>query len=99
MTGKLGRTKTLAGNPRVPPPTREAAAMLMAPPPRSKEEVIVRYGQTWKILRAGSFPEEEALDLEQRVAVHVARVGGSLDLYGCVHVRPPGGWGRSGVRG
>lgn len=50
------------GNPRVPPPTREAAAMLMAPPPRSKEEFIVRYGQTWKVLRAGSFPEEEALD-------------------------------------
>ncbi|MCK1714533.1 MULTISPECIES: alpha/beta hydrolase [unclassified Bradyrhizobium] len=50
------------GNPRVPPPTREAAAMLMAPPPRSKEEFIVRYGQTWKILRAGFFPEEEALD-------------------------------------
>ncbi|OAF03514.1 alpha/beta hydrolase [Bradyrhizobium centrolobii] len=50
------------GNPRVPPPTREAAAMLMAPPPRSKEEFIVRFGQTWKVLRAGSFPEEEALD-------------------------------------
>src|SRR3954467_7593617 len=49
------------GNPRVPPPTREAAAMLMAPPPRSKEEFIVRYGQTWNVLRAGSFPEEEAL--------------------------------------
>ncbi|WP_038965793.1 alpha/beta fold hydrolase, partial [Bradyrhizobium diazoefficiens] len=50
------------GNPRVPPPTREAAAMLMAPPPRSKEEFVVRYGQTWKVLRAGAFPEEEALD-------------------------------------
>src|SRR5438270_8974351 len=50
------------GNPRVPPPTREAAAMLMAPPPRSKEEFIARYGQTWNVLRAGSFPEEEALD-------------------------------------
>lgn len=44
------------GNPRVPPPTREAAAMLMAPPPRSKEEFITRFGQTWKVLRAGSFP-------------------------------------------
>jgi pimeloyl-ACP methyl ester carboxylesterase len=50
------------GNPRVPPPTREASAMLMAPPPRSKEEFIVRFGETWKVLRAGSFPEEEALD-------------------------------------
>ena len=36
--------------------------MLMAPPPRSKEEFIARFGQTWKVLRAGSFPEEEALD-------------------------------------
>ncbi|WP_038947061.1 alpha/beta fold hydrolase, partial [Bradyrhizobium genomosp. III] len=53
------------GSPRVPPPTREAAAMLMAPPPRSKEEFIVRYGQTWKVLRAGHFPEEEALDPER----------------------------------
>ncbi|WP_433960357.1 alpha/beta fold hydrolase, partial [Bradyrhizobium guangdongense] len=50
------------GNPRIPPPTREAAAMLMAPPPRSKEEFIIRFGQTWRVLRAGSFPEEEALD-------------------------------------
>jgi pimeloyl-ACP methyl ester carboxylesterase len=50
------------GNPRVPPPSREAAAMLMAPPPRSKEEFITRFGETWKVLRAGSFPEEEALD-------------------------------------
>jgi pimeloyl-ACP methyl ester carboxylesterase len=50
------------GNPRVPPPTREASAMLMAPPPQSKEEFIVRFGQTWNVLRAGHFPEEEALD-------------------------------------
>lgn len=53
------------GNPRVPPPSREAAAMLMAPPPQSKEEFIVRFGQTWKVLRVGSFPEEEALDLDR----------------------------------
>ena len=32
--------------------------MLMAPPPRSKEEFIVRFGETWNVLRAGSFPEE-----------------------------------------
>jgi pimeloyl-ACP methyl ester carboxylesterase len=50
------------GNPRVPPPTREATAVLMAPPPATKEEYFVRYAQTWKILRAGSFPEDEALD-------------------------------------
>ncbi len=50
------------GNPKVPPPTREASAMLMAPPPLTKEEYLERYAQTWKILRAGSFPQDEALD-------------------------------------
>jgi pimeloyl-ACP methyl ester carboxylesterase len=50
------------GNPKVPPPTKEAAAMLMAPPPTTKEEYFARFAQTWKILRVGSFPEDEALD-------------------------------------
>jgi len=50
------------GNPKVPPPTREATAMLMAPPPQTREEYIARFAQNWKLLRAGSFPEDEALD-------------------------------------
>ena len=50
------------GNPKVPPPTREATAMLIAPPPATKEEYFARFAQTWKILRVGSFPEDEALD-------------------------------------
>jgi pimeloyl-ACP methyl ester carboxylesterase len=50
------------GNPKIPPPTREAAAMLMAPPPNSKEEYFERFAKTWKVLRVGSFPEDEALD-------------------------------------
>jgi len=50
------------GNPKVPGPTKEAAAMLMAPPPATKEEYFARFAQTWKILRVGSFPEDEALD-------------------------------------
>jgi pimeloyl-ACP methyl ester carboxylesterase len=50
------------GNPKVPPPTREAAAVLMAAPPATKEEYFERYAKTWKVLRAGSFPEDEALD-------------------------------------
>jgi pimeloyl-ACP methyl ester carboxylesterase len=50
------------GNPKVPPPTREATAVLMAPPPASKEEYFARFAQTWKVLRVGSFPEDEALD-------------------------------------
>ncbi|WP_407165618.1 alpha/beta fold hydrolase [Bradyrhizobium sp. ORS 111] len=50
------------GNPRVPGPSREAAAVLMAPPPATKDEYFARYAQTWKVLRNGSFPEDEALD-------------------------------------
>jgi pimeloyl-ACP methyl ester carboxylesterase len=50
------------GNPKVPPPTREAAAVLMAPPPATREEYYARFAQTWKILRVGSFPKDEALD-------------------------------------
>jgi pimeloyl-ACP methyl ester carboxylesterase len=50
------------GNPKIRPPTREASAILMAPPPATKEEYFVRFAQTWKVLRAGSFPEDEALD-------------------------------------
>ena len=50
------------GNPKIPPATREATAVLMAPPPTTKEEYFTRFVQTWKILRVGSFPEDEALD-------------------------------------
>jgi pimeloyl-ACP methyl ester carboxylesterase len=50
------------GNPKLPPATREATAILMAPPPLTKEEYFVRFAQTWKVLRAGSFPEDEELD-------------------------------------
>jgi pimeloyl-ACP methyl ester carboxylesterase len=50
------------GNPKVPPPTREAAALLMAPPPATREEFYTRFAQTWKVLRNGSFPEDEARD-------------------------------------
>jgi len=50
------------GDPKVPPPTREAAAILMAPPPNTREEFFARFAQTWKILRVGSFPEDEARD-------------------------------------
>jgi pimeloyl-ACP methyl ester carboxylesterase len=50
------------GNPKLPPATRQATAILMAPPPNSKEEYFERFAQTWKVLRAGSFPQDEALD-------------------------------------
>ena len=50
------------GNPRLPQASREAMAILMAPPPTSKEEFLDRFVKTWKVLRVGSFPEDEALD-------------------------------------
>jgi pimeloyl-ACP methyl ester carboxylesterase len=50
------------GNPKLPPPSREATAMLMAPPPTTRQEFLERFAQTWKMLRVGSFPEDEALD-------------------------------------
>jgi pimeloyl-ACP methyl ester carboxylesterase len=50
------------GNPKLPPPTREAAALLTAPRPTTRDEYFARFAQTWKTLRVGSFPEDEALD-------------------------------------
>ena len=57
------------GNPKVPPPTREAGAMLMAPPPKTKEEFFERFAQTWKVLRVGSFPLDEAKDRERATRI------------------------------
>ena len=51
------------GNPRLPQATREAMAVLMAPPPTTKQEFMDRFINTWKVLRVGRFPEDEALDL------------------------------------
>ena len=50
------------GNPKLPQPTREAISILMAPPPRSRDEYIARFERNSKVLRAGRFPEDEALD-------------------------------------
>lgn len=36
--------------------------MLMASPTKTPDEYYKRFAQTWKFLRAGSFPEDEALD-------------------------------------
>jgi pimeloyl-ACP methyl ester carboxylesterase len=62
------RIKTLTsimsstGDPRLPGPSREAMAVLMAKPPTTRAEFITRFGQTWTVLRAGRFPEDEAKD-------------------------------------
>jgi pimeloyl-ACP methyl ester carboxylesterase len=53
------------GDPRLPGPTRGAMRILLAAPPKSREEFLRRYGATWTMLRAGSFPEEEAKDQQR----------------------------------
>jgi len=50
------------GAPNLPPPSPEGAAVLMAPPPTSRDEYIANFSRSWKVLRAGSFPEDEARD-------------------------------------
>ena len=55
------------GNPKLPGPTREAAALLLAAPVTEREAFIQRFEQTWKLLRVGSFPQDEALDRERAI--------------------------------
>ncbi len=50
------------GNPASPPPTPEAAAVLLTPPPTTREEYVASFARTWRVLRAGAFPQDEAKD-------------------------------------
>ncbi len=50
------------GNPALPGPTPEAAAVLLGAPPVGKPAYIDTFCRNWKVLRAGSFPEDEARD-------------------------------------
>ena len=54
-----------SGAPGLPPPTPEAMQALMTPTPADYAGYLDRYIKTWKILRAGSFPEDEARDAER----------------------------------
>jgi len=51
-----------SGGPGLPPPTPEAMAVLMKPAPADFEAYAQSYAQTWKVLRAGAFAEDEARD-------------------------------------
>jgi pimeloyl-ACP methyl ester carboxylesterase len=51
------------GAPGLPPPTPQALAMLFKPTPTDQAGYFESYVQTWKVLRAGSFPLDEARDL------------------------------------
>ncbi len=50
------------GNPMLPPPAPEAVAVLLTPPPTTLEEYVANFVRTWRVLRAGSFPADEAKD-------------------------------------
>jgi pimeloyl-ACP methyl ester carboxylesterase len=50
------------GNPKMPAPSREAMAVLTAPRPTTLDGYLARFERNWKMLRVGSFPEDEALD-------------------------------------
>jgi len=51
------------GEPGLPPPTAEALAVLFKPTPTDQAGYFDSYVQTWRVLRAGSFPLDEARDL------------------------------------
>lgn len=53
------------GEPGLPPPTPEALAVLFKPAPTEREAYFASYVQTWKVLRGGSFPLDEARDLDR----------------------------------
>ena len=52
------------GEPGLPGPTPKAAAMLLKPAPVDRAAYIENFLAKWKLLRAVTFPEDEALDLE-----------------------------------
>jgi len=53
------------GEPGLPPPSADALAVLFKPTPTDQAAYFESYVQTWKVLRAGSFPLDEARDLSR----------------------------------
>lgn len=51
-----------SGEPTLPPPTPAAMQALLTPTPPDYDGYLARYLSTWKVLRVGSFPQDEALD-------------------------------------
>jgi pimeloyl-ACP methyl ester carboxylesterase len=50
------------GNPNLPEPSRQAVSILSEPLPRRREGYVARFERNSKVLRAGRFPKDEALD-------------------------------------
>jgi pimeloyl-ACP methyl ester carboxylesterase len=53
------------GNWRLPQPSRAVAAKLLQKQPTTYDEFVTRFKQTWLFLRVGSFPDDEARDLDR----------------------------------
>jgi len=58
------------GDPDLPSPSPTAVAAVMRPLPRSLDAYVEHYVDTWRTLRVGRFPEEEARDRERAVRNH-----------------------------
>lgn len=54
-----------SGAPNLPPPTPEALDVLFSPVPTDEAAYLENYVRTWKVLRAGHFPLDEARDLSR----------------------------------
>jgi pimeloyl-ACP methyl ester carboxylesterase len=50
------------GDPDLPQPSDETVALLTEPQPKSRDKFIARFERNSKVLRAGRFPADEALD-------------------------------------
>ena len=66
----LASVMSSTGNPWLPPPTREASSVLKATPPTTLEAYIENFSRTWRILRAGSYPIDEAADRARAIATY-----------------------------
>jgi pimeloyl-ACP methyl ester carboxylesterase len=58
------------GDPALPAPKPSAMAAVFKPPAKDVRRYVEQYVQTWKVLRAGEFPEEEARDRARAARNH-----------------------------
>jgi len=71
------------GDPDLPKPSTAAVSAVMRPIPRGFEDYVEQYVNTYRVLRAGRFPEEEARDRARAARNHargVNRAGGARHL-------------------
>lgn len=59
------------GDPALPSPKLQALAAVFKQPPADLPGYVEYYVDTWRVLRAGDFPEEEARDRARAVRNHV----------------------------